>query len=576
MKKLFTLLLMMFFLFGSSSITQGADLIEADESFAMPNDVSLGLHAAVFTDQETMQIASWLIDQSLIYNPLVDPTCDSLDDERCKSSTLSFNAILPVCDNLADLNCLAEIGIIKEDGTRIAGKFESYFPLKAENEFEGNASYGLPSGTSGALFTIPSAVHKGGDRYFASFILNGSVNKNSKSSSLGSFETRITPVQLQSAPLITGSCGVGTACPNAGWAFNSVTKTWGGQASGFDGQHSCVATSAIDSMCAQRFSFPENLRFYLKARVNVTPTGWLHGRIADPNLEFIESSGFTTIAIEALPVRVPIVYKAFMWPDLPEYVKSKYQASTGRFALGSSGGFTRQPGSLSQSDPLKRNYISQPSSSSRTGIEELKTWLPAVNDKAVAVPSMWSVRTLRDEELIGANSCFKSDSKITGIVTTNSTQYSPGPPEFDKQEGSLVYKVAAPHFSSNGDVFKGRYNLVIRSDIARCVYGFSKAPIKAELSVVSADGTPQIATTVLGESNGWVSLSAQNFEFSAPVIKAKLSQEAEVVVTPTPTPTPSASAKPVAKAVTITCIKGKTSKKVTAVRPKCPAGYKKK
>jgi hypothetical protein len=31
-----------------------------------------------------------------------------------------------------------------------------------------------------------------------------------------------------------------------------------------------------------------------------------------------------------------------------------------------------------------------------------------------------------------------------------------------------------------------------------------------------------------------------------------------------------------AKATTITCIKGKTTKKVTAVNPKCPAGYKKK
>ena len=83
---------------------------------------------------------------------------------------------------------------------------------------------------------------------------------------------------------------------------------------------------------------------------------------------------------------------------------------------------------------------------------------------------------------------------------------------------------------------------------------------------------PQIATTVLGERNGWVSLSAKNFEFSAPVIKAKLTQEAEVVVTPTPT----ASKKPVVKKVTITCIKGKTNKKVTAVKPKCPTGFKKK
>ena len=138
--------------------------------------------------------------------------------------------------------------------------------------------------------------------------------------------------------------------------------------------------------------------------------------------------------------------------------------------------------------------------------------------------------------------------------------------------------MAAPHYSSNGDVFKGSYDLLIRSDIARCVYGFSKAPIKAELSVISANGTPQIATTVLGEKNGWVSLSAKNFEFSAPVIKAKLTQEPEVVVAPSPTPTPTstASANPVIKKVTITCIKGKTSKKVTAVKPKCPTGYKKK
>jgi hypothetical protein len=30
------------------------------------------------------------------------------------------------------------------------------------------------------------------------------------------------------------------------------------------------------------------------------------------------------------------------------------------------------------------------------------------------------------------------------------------------------------------------------------------------------------------------------------------------------------------KQSTITCVKGKTSKKVTAVSPKCPTGYKKK
>ncbi|MFM8752393.1 MAG: calcium-binding protein, partial [Actinomycetota bacterium] len=49
------------------------------------------------------------------------------------------------------------------------------------------------------------------------------------------------------------------------------------------------------------------------------------------------------------------------------------------------------------------------------------------------------------------------------------------------------------------------------------------------------------------------------------------------VVTPSPTPSPSKSTLVVAaKKTTITCTKGKLVKKVTAVNPKCPAGYKKK
>jgi hypothetical protein len=37
-----------------------------------------------------------------------------------------------------------------------------------------------------------------------------------------------------------------------------------------------------------------------------------------------------------------------------------------------------------------------------------------------------------------------------------------------------------------------------------------------------------------------------------------------------------AAPAPAAKATTITCVKGKTIKKVTAVNPKCPTGYTKK
>jgi hypothetical protein len=195
-----------------------------------------------------------------------------------------------VCKDSSEVNCLEEVGAIRPDGSKVVGKFDSYFPLKAENEFTGNPAFKLPSGTSGALFTLPGVSHKGGDSYFVSFNLSGSVDKGKKTSSLGSFEARITPVQLQKSAETTGSCGAGEACPNAGWAINTTSKMWGIQASGFDGKHSCVATSAIDAMCAQRFSFPEEIRFYLKARMNLNPAGWLHGRITDPNLDFVENT----------------------------------------------------------------------------------------------------------------------------------------------------------------------------------------------------------------------------------------------------------------------------------------------
>jgi hypothetical protein len=170
----------------------------------------------------------------------------------------------------------------------------------------------------------------------------------------------------------------------------------------------------------------------------------------------------------------------------------------------------------------------------------------------------------------GADACFDKSNQINGVLMTNATTYSAGPPTF--KSGTLTYQVAAPHLMSDGSVMKGHYNLVIRSEVARCIYGFSSAPVNAEVSVVNSNGEAQIATVIVGERNGWLYLKANNFEFSSPVIKVKLSQEAD----PLATPTPSASAKPAVKTATITCIKGKTSKKFTAVKPKCPAGFKKK
>ena len=164
--------------------------------------------------------------------------------------------------------------------------------------------------------------------------------------------------------------------------------------------------------------------------------------------------------------------------------------------------------------------------------------------------------------LASAKECVTKASGLAGLVTTNATIYDGSIPAFDSAEGALNYKVAAPHLAADGTEFSGTYDLIMSSSVARCIYNFTSAPISASVSITTSDGGVQkVATTVLNERNGWLHLGAYGFGFSSPTLKVKLTQ---------------AKAAVVAKKTTITCVKGKTTKKVTAVAPKCPSGFKKK
>jgi hypothetical protein len=143
------------------------------------------------------------------------------------------------------------------------------------------------------------------------------------------------------------------------------------------------------------------------------------------------------------------------------------------------------------------------------------------------------------------------------MVSTNATAYDGGIPDFT--DGQLSYRVGGLHYATDGKTLnEGTYDLLMRSEVARCLYGFTKAPVSAKISVVSDSGETKVAATVVSEKDGWLKLAAYGFTFSSPTISVKLSQ-------------PKAAVKK-----TIVCTKGKLTKKVTAVGAKCPVGYKKK
>jgi hypothetical protein len=329
---------------------------------------------------------------------------------------------------------------------------------------------------------------------------------------------------------------------------------------------------AEKGLCGYRLPFELEKTVVLKVRLSQPVQGWLHGRMKDANIAMSTAADNSQVVeITAKPLSIPSVYGWVKWGDLPQKVKDLYPVGAG--------GTSRGLSDFTTTDLYSRTLLTKSEVAGERPINEMNLWLPLLNDKAAAMRTFWVAQTIRGELPYDASNCVRGKG-FTGVIGTNAVVYSDGPPKFDKAEQSLNYTVGASHFDSKGELFKGYYQLNLRSDVARCLYGFGSAPIQAKIEVSSADGTPSVATTVINESNGWLKMTAAGFTFSTPKIKVKLSQEA-VAPAPTATPTPEPSASPIAapvaaKKTSIICIKGKTSKKVTAVNPSCPKGYKKK
>jgi hypothetical protein len=593
MKRFTKLFVALFLVFAvTAPITTGAlaSTGELGPTWPIPDDGELGQHVFSFTDLYG-ESSSNLYTKNYKPRQTEKPICTSLSDPICADG-YNYEAILPQCTSDSDINCIADFGITDASANFISAKFSRYFPLKALNAFEGSPALGVPSGATGSVYSLPEAEFGASNLYFVRVHTRG--GGNAQGSNLSSLDIQVYPVNYKDGFWGDNATDAGLQ------SFTDRTQTtpgWGWSAPGPTNGAFCVTNSVTEKKCLQRYEFPNNKRYFLKLRMSKLPSGWLHGRVAKQEISVTKSGDSSTLLIQGEPVSVPAVYKMYKWNEMPAGLQSQYDAKTGYYindpqrndpnnAAGPGGR------SAANADPFKRNVVIQPDAWNPAGMEQLKILLPFVNDQASAVLSSWTIRTLSQGEMTGSNECFNDTSKITGMVATNATNYSAGPPVFDTASQSLIYKVSAPHLTDKKVVFEGSYDLSIPSDVARCIYKFSNAPIKADISIVAPDGTAKVATTTLVERNGWLRFSANGFTFSSPIIQVKMFQDAPAPIptpTPTPTPTPEPTPTPtvvvtptptpkptVAKKTTITCVKGKLVKKVSAIKPACPAGYKKK
>lgn len=475
--------------------------------------------------------------------------------ERGYNSYYGANIFITPCVTEKDLDCIDSLSYrvgdsqdwkkaeldsswtIPETGVPLVGSDKGSFDqfvIKNRVATPADPENNYPAGGSTSIWKVSQTGHNSKFRLFLNFNLNG-TNPDPKSEKIvwKQFITQVLPITKNDWLTLDGSPG-----------------------------------GVIDN------SFGDISGIKVKVRVKILKqilNGWVHSRTTNPEISYgVDSGSREFVDFSGAPLSVPTAEavmdaKQYLTALDHPYMKAKRDGA---------------PASL----PDARIFGLFGMWPSTSGIEEgeLKLWSayePFFSKTAVSMSSLWKISGEGNLNLQKFNSseCV-SEGKIDGILATNATQYSPSPPTYIESTQELSYQLAAPHFKFATEEFKGTYSLVISQKLARCIWGNSLTNASAKVSILSSDGKTSVTTQTLKSSSGFYYFNISGFGFSAPTIRVKLAQNSG---SPTPTlaegkdpnTTPQNSS---AKKSTITCVKGKLTKKVTAVKPKCPVGYKKK
>jgi hypothetical protein len=165
------------------------------------------------------------------------------------------------------------------------------------------------------------------------------------------------------------------------------------------------------------------------------------------------------------------------------------------------------------------------------------------------------------------NSGFGVEGTSGGMYVGTNGVCGLSTPVWSEEEKAFTWRAAAPHFAPDGvTVNKGFYKAVIPTADAALLWGMTNpndAASALEISLTTEAGGTAAFLKNISVKNGRIIIDVSGFEYSRPKLKIGIKK----------------GYKPAAKILnktTITCIKGKAVKKITAVKPACPAGYKKK
>lgn len=388
-----------------------------------------------------------------------DPACTSPDALR---SILAWS-LLPACSEGTDEICIESLKLGATSSELVEAVYEREEPQR--QDFAAVTSSNLLRGSGVPVFSAPNLNHSNGGNNFAVMI---------KVSQFWSEAARAFESTMVEAEVIP---------------FSQVP-----------GQFASACAFQVSGQCAEPADFVPGSKVQLTFRLPSNLGGWYSGRMKDPVIDVTSiNPKVNRVSVTSEPVEVAalglVKDKSSFTP-----MENMWVENNGRW-------FTNG-GTATGANSWQENIF-----------PFIENYRPQVSDKAIGTNVVWKMRTI---DAGGGSGCLADKSIVLGIVTTNALGYDIGSPAF--RDGYLEYNVAGLHYMPNGkDLVLGTYDLVMRSETARCLYGFSNAPVSATVTVVGV-GEQNVASTIVSERNGWLKLAAYGFTFSEKEIQVKIAQ----------------------------------------------------
>lgn len=432
-------------------------------------------------------------------------SCLNTSTGRCKKLEFgSYNSIFPVCQSKSDVNCIDSLVSRDASGTQRAS-FEAYSMPTHPQLFRSNIK-GLPrKSESISTWQIPGLDHGDGTQYAVYVGASGEIGE-------GKIRTFDLYAQVYAISEVVGRGPIEDQNGFANYAkctIDSKTRQVIGCGTGGNIETEvCVVQFEISGNCGAKRTLPEKTNFELSIRLEESPNGWYHGRLGDPKISFGKSGGASLLKVSGTPVSVPVASHSGLWPSFSTETKKFWNACVKNDACPKSTRFFRVDNSKLAGED--RNITSEQKGWTPLALETVRAVNRFTNSTATSIESVWSLRTLSSRKT-QSNRCYSAKG-FKGLITTNATSYTDGPPILSK--GTLNYSLAAPALvAGQEDEIGGSYDVVLAMQFAKCIYGNAVISPKASISVLTVKGDQKVATEITSRSKDWVRLSAKNFSY---------------------------------------------------------------